>query len=206
MYKLPYFTEEDQDKVIAFMKENAFAIVTGFGEGYPVASHLPLNFETRGEKIFLTGHLMKNTDHHKAFVKNANVLVVFNGPHCFVTADWYKDPLSGSTWNYMTVHAKGKISFTDEAGTIKAVNAITNKYVGTGTPGSFDKLPVSYINSMVKAIVGFEIEVISFDNVFKLSQNRDEEDRRNIIKKLKERGDRQSLSVAEEMEKRIGNS
>ena len=206
MYKLPYFQEEDKEKVIAFMKENAFAVVTGFGEKYPVASHLPLNFETRGEKIFLTGHLMKNTDHHKAFEKNEHVLVVFTGPHCFVTADWYKDPLSGSTWNYITVHAKGKISFTDEAGTIKAVNAITNKYVGTGTPASFDKLPDSYINSMVKAIVGFEIEVTSFDNVFKLSQNRDEEERRNIIKKLKERGDRQSLSVAEEMEKRLMNN
>jgi len=203
MYKFPYFTEDDQEKVIAFMKENAFAVVTGFGESYPVASHLPLNFETRDGKIFLTGHLMKNTDHHKAFVKNEHVLVIFNGPHCFVTADWYKDPLSGSTWNYMTVHAKGKISFTDEAGTIRAVNAITDKYVGKGTAASFDKLPDSYINSMVKAIVGFEIEVTSFDNVFKLSQNRDEEERRNIIKKLKERGDRQSLSVAEEMEKRI---
>ena len=206
MYKLPYFQEEDKEKVIAFMKENSFAVVTGFGEKYPVASHLPLNFETRGEKIFLTGHLMKNTDHHKAFEKNEHVLVVFTGPHCFVTADWYKDPLSGSTWNYITVHAKGKISFTDEAGTIKAVNAITNKYVGTGTPASFDKLPDSYINSMVKAIVGFEIEVISFENVFKLSQNRDEEERKNIIKHLKERGDRGSMAIAEEMEKRIVNS
>lgn len=203
MYKFPYFTEKDTEKVIAFMKENAFAIVTGMGEEYPVATHLPLNFETREEKIFLTGHLMKNTDHHKAFEKNENVLVVFNGPHCFVTADWYKDPLSGSTWNYMTVHAKGKMRFTDEAGTLKAINEITNKYVGIGKPASFDKLPDSYIKNMVKAIVGFEIEVTSFDNVFKLSQNRDEEERRNIINKLKERGDRLSLSVAEEMEKRF---
>ncbi len=205
MYKFPYFTEQDQDLVIAFMKENSFAVVTGFGEEYPVASHLPLNFERREEKIFLTGHLMKNTDHHKAFVKNENVLVIFNGPHCFVTADWYKDPLSGSTWNYMTVHAKGKISFTDEAGTVKAVNDITDKYVGKGTAASFDKLPDSYINNMVKAIVGFEIEVTSFDNVFKLSQNRDEEERKNIIKHLNQRGDRQSIAIAEEMKKRMGN-
>ncbi len=205
MYKLPYFTEENQEKVIAFMKENAFAIVTGFGEGYPVASHLPLNFETRGEKIFLTGHLMKNTDHHKAFEKNANVLVVFNGPHCFVTADWYNNSTVGSTWNYITVHAKGEIRFTDEAGTLKAINAITNKYVGTGTAGSFDKLPQEYIDRMIKAIVGFEIEVMSLDNVFKLSQNHDEADRKNIIKHLKQRGDGQSMAIAEEMEKRIGN-
>ncbi len=206
MYKLPYFTEEDPEKVIAFMKENAFAVVTGVGDEYPVASHLPLNFEKRGEKIFLTGHLMKNTDHHKAFEKNENVLVIFNGPHCFVCADWYSNPISGSTWNYITVHAKGKIKFTDEAGTYKAINSITNKYVGTGTAASFDKLPEAYISKMIKAIVGFEIEVISFDNVFKLSQNHDEADRKNIISHLKERGDRQSLAIAEEMEKRIGNS
>jgi len=203
MYKLPYFQEEDQDKVIAFMKENAFAIVTGFGEGYPVASHLPLNFETRADKIFLTGHLMKNTDHHKAFEKNENVLVIFTGPHCFVTAEWYTDSRVGSTWNCITVHAKGKIKFLDEAATRKAVHDITNKYVGTGNTASFDKLSDDYISKMVKAIVGFEIEVTAFDNVFKLSQNHDENERKKIIEKLKERGDGQSLAVAMEMEKMI---
>ena len=205
MYKLPYFTEQDQEKVITFMKENSFAMVTGFDDEYPVASHLPLNFEPRGEKIFLTGHLMKNTDHHKAFEKNENVLVVFNGPHCFVTAEWYTQPISGSTWNYITVHAKGKINFLDEAGTLKAINAITNKYVGMNNAASFDKLPDEYISRMVKAIVGFEIEVISFDNVFKLSQNHDEADRKVIIQKLKERGDCNSLAIAEAMGDRIGN-
>lgn len=203
MYKLPYFTEEDRDTVIAFMKENAFAVVTGFGEEYPVASQLPLNFEMRGEKIFLTGHLMRNTDHHKAFEKNENVLVVFTGPHCFVTAEWYSDSAVGSTWNYITVHAKGKIKFLDEAATRKAVNDITNKYVGTGNAASFDKLSEEYISKMVKAIVGFEIEVISFDNVFKLSQNRDEKDQKIIIAKLKERGDGQSVAIADAMEKRL---
>lgn len=201
MYKLPYFTEEDQEKVISFIKENAFAVVTGVGDEYPVASHLPLNFETREEKIFLTGHLMRNTDHHKAFEKNEHVLVVFNGPHCFVSADWYNNPTVGSTWNYITVHVKGRIKFTDDEGTYKAINAITNKYVGTGTAASFDKLPEEYITRLLKAIVGFEIEVISFDNVFKLSQNHDEADRKNIIKHLKERADWQSVAIAEEMER-----
>ena len=71
---------------------------------------------------------------------------------------------------------------------------------------SFDKLPDEYISSMVKAIVGFEIEVISFDNVFKLSQNHDEADRKVIIQKLKERGDYNSLAMAEVMGERMGNS
>ena len=205
MYKLPYFTEQDKNTVISFMKANPFAVVTGAGSEFPVASHLPLHFENREEKIFLTGHLMRNTEHHKAFEKNNHVLVIFNGPHCFVSAEWYKNPASGSTWNYMTVHAKGKISFLDEAGTRKAVNDITDKYVGKDKVASFDRLTDDYINSMVKAIVGFEIEVLSFDNVFKLSQNRDIEERRHIIQKLRERADMQSMAVAEEMEKKLTN-
>ena len=205
MYKLPYFTEQDKNTVISFMKANPFAVVTGAGSEFPVASHLPLHFENREEKIFLTGHLMRNTDHHKAFEKNNHVLVIFNGPHCFVSAEWYKNPASGSTWNYMTVHAKGKIHFLDEPGTRKAVNDITDKYVGKDKVASFDRLTDDYINSMVKAIVGFEIEVLSFDNVFKLSQNRDIEERRHIIQKLRERGDMKSMAVAEEMEKKLTN-
>lgn len=201
MYKLPYFTEEDQERVISFIKENPFAVVTGFGVTYPVASHLPLNFETRGEKIFLTGHLMKNTDHHQAFEKNENVLVIFHGPHTYVSASWYTKQDVASTWNYITVHAKGKIKFTDEAGTYKAIKAITNKYEGTETAASFDKLPQEYVMTLMKAIVGFEIEVVSFDNVFKLSQNHNEETRNNIVAQLNKRGDEQSRAIAKEMKK-----
>ena len=141
MYKLPYFNEEDLDKVIEFMKDNPFAVVTGYGEEYPVASHLPVNIELREEgKIYITGHLMKYTDHHKAFEKNEHVLVVFTGPHCFVTAEWYTELNVGSTWNYMTVQAKGKIFFTDEAGTIAAIKAVTERFEGKDTAAAFDKL------------------------------------------------------------------
>ena len=167
MYKFPYYTEQDNQKVIAFMKENAFALITGMGEQYPVATQIPLSIETQEDKIFLHGHLMRKTDHHLAFEKNNNVLVLFTGPHCFVSASWYTTPAIGSTWNYITVHAKGKITFTDEEGTRNVVKAVSDKYEGTGTDGSFDNLPKEYIDHMVKAIVGFSIEVESIDNVFK---------------------------------------
>lgn len=203
MYKFSYYTEQDTEKVIAFMKENAFALITGNGESCPVATQIPLEIKEKDGKIFLQGHMMKKTDHHLAFEKNNNVLVLFTGSHCFVTADWYTNPIMGSTWNYMTVHAKGKISFTDEEGTLKAVKAVSDKYVGTGLPSSFDNLPKEYINHMVKAIVGFSIEVESFDNVFKLSQNRDEASRKNIIEQLRKQGDYNSAAIATEMEKRL---
>ena len=203
MYKFSYYTEQDDEKIIGFMKQNSFALITGIGEKYPVATQIPLAIKTDNGKIFLEGHMMRKTDHHLAFEKNNNVLVLFTGPHCFVNANWYTTPSIGSTWNYMTVHAKGKISFTDEEGTLKMVKALSDKYAGTQTAASFDNLAKEYIDHMVKAIVGFRIEVESVDNVFKLSQNRDEVSQKNIIEQLKKRGDGNSVAIAEEMEKRL---
>ena len=203
MYKFSYYTEQDQEKVIDFMKENPFALITGNGENHPVATQIPLAIKLKESKIFLEGHMMRKTDHHLAFEKNNNVLVLFTGPHCFVSASWYTDPHMGSTWNYMTVHAKGKISFKDEEGTRNAVKALSDKYVGTSSQSAFDNLPKEYIDHMVKAIVGFTIEVEELDNVFKLSQNRDVESQRNIIEQLMKRGDENSRKIANEMIKRL---
>jgi transcriptional regulator len=203
MYKFSHYTEQDQQKVIDFMKENAFALITGLGENYPVATQIPLAIKIKEDKIFLEGHMMKKTDHHLGFEKNNNVLVLFTGPHCFVNANWYTDPGVGSTWNYMTVHAKGKISFFDEEGTRNAVKALSDKYAGASSPASFDNLPKDYIDHMVKAIVGFSIEIEELNNVFKLSQNRDEVSQKNIIEQLRKRGDANSAAIANEMENRL---
>jgi transcriptional regulator len=204
MYKFSYYTEEDQQKVINFMKNNSFAVITGQGEHYPVATHIPLEVEIQDDgKIFLSGHLMKKTDHHLAFEKNQHVLVIFNGPHTHVSASWYTDPAMGSTWDYMTVHAKGKIKFKDEAGTIEAVRAISNKYEGHDKPSSFQNISAEYIDKMVKAIAGFTIEVESLENTFKLSQNRDEKSKRNIIEQLMKRGDDNSTAIAKEILSRL---
>jgi transcriptional regulator len=203
MYKFDYYTEKDQQRVIDFMKENAFALITGIGKEHPVATQVPLAVKMRDGKMFLEGHIMRKTDHHLAFESNNNVLVIFTGPHCFVSASWYTNPSVGSTWNYITVQAKGRISFTDEAGTLAAVKAVSDKYEGTEGSGAYDNLPKEYIDHMVKAIVGFSIEVESIENTFKLSQNRDEASQQNIIAQLRKRGDANSTAIADEMEKRL---
>ena len=204
MYKLPHFTETDTQLVIDFMKQNSFAMITGFGETHPVATQIPLEVEEKNGKLFLSGHLMKKTEHHIAFEKNENVLVVFTGAHCYVSASWYANPQTASTWNYMAVHAKGKIKFTDEEGTYEAIKAVTNKYEGTETIAAFNNMPKEYTMQHIKAIVGFEIVVESFENVFKLSQNKTEEEKINIIAKLRERNSNDDdMEIANEIEKRL---
>ncbi len=203
MYNISYFKEKDKQEIIAFMKDHAFAMVTGMGEKYPVATQLPLEIEEKDGRLFLKGHLMKKTDHHLAFEKNNNVLVLFTGPHCYVSAEWYSNPNTASTWNYLTVHAKGKITFTDEEGTYEALKAVTNKYEGTETKAAFNNMPQEYVQPLLKAIVGFSIEVETIENVFKLSQNKTIEEQQNIITNLTKRNKKDDLLIAAEMQKRL---
>jgi transcriptional regulator len=203
MYKLPYFTEENQEAVFDFMQKNSFAIITGINEKIPVATHVPLNIKKDGDKIIFTGHMMKNTDHHKAFSQNENVLVIFTGPHCYVSAGWYVKKEVASTWNYIDVHAHGKIKFTNEERTKEIIENITNKYEPPGSPAAFNKLPVEYVDRLVKAIIGFTIDVSAIENVFKLSQNHDVATRKSIIENLIDRGDDNSNAIAMEMKKRF---
>lgn len=185
------------------MNKNSFAVITGYDGNFPVATHVPLDIKKEDKKIILTGHMMKNTDHHKAFSQNENVLIIFNGPHCYVSASWYTTKEVASTWNYIDVQAKGKIKFTDEEGTKKIIESVTDKYEGTKSEAAFRNLPTGYVDRLVKAIVGFTIEISSIGNVFKLSQNHDEATRKSIVEQLKIRDDEDSHLIAREMQQRF---
>jgi len=191
MYNLPYFKEEDKEVILKFVNDYPFAFLSGCdANNKPVATQVPFFLDERDGKIFLSGHIMKNTDHHKAFLHNNNVLAVFTGPHTYVSATWYDNPHQASTWNYMSVHAKGIIRFGDADELVAILKRLTLHYENNNAASTtvFDNLPPAYLEPLIKAIVSFEIEVVSIENVFKLSQNRDEKSYDNIISKLKQQG------------------
>lgn len=204
MYKLPYFTETDEEKVFEFMQKTTFSLITGIYQGSPVATHVPLDVKRKNGKVILTGHIMKGTDHHKAFLENDKVLVIFSGPHCYVSASWYVKKNVASTWNYMDVQATGNIRLTGEEETKKIIEDITNKYESLESEAAFNKLPEEYVDRLTKAIAGFHIEVESIENVFKLSQNHDEITRKQIIENLRKTNDYFAGEIAKEMEGRNG--
>ena len=204
MYNLPYFKEKEGEVVLEFMRNHPFVFLSGADEEKkPVATQIPVFIDEKDGKLFLTGHIMKNTDHHKAFEKNPNVLAVFTGPHVYVSATWYDDPHQASTWNYMSVHAKGTIRFGNADDLVAILKRLTLHYENNNTASTtvFDNLPSEYTEPLMKAIIAFEVEVISIENVFKLSQNRDEKSFHNIIAKLQEQGS-DGQFIAGEMKKR----
>lgn len=204
MYSLPYFQEKDQEKVLDFIHQNPFAFIIGCdANAKPIATQIPVFIEEKEGKLYLTGHMMRNTDHHKAFEKNAQALCVFTGAHTYVSASWYENPHQASTWNYMSVHVRGKLSFLDEKGLIEVLRKTTLHFEGGdhGSPTAFDNLPADYNERLMKAIIAFEVEVESIENVFKLSQNRDQKSYQNIISRLSNQ-DNDSKKIADEMKKR----
>lgn len=205
MYNFSYFKEKDKQTILDFIDLNPFAFLTGSdSSGNQVATQIPILLEERNGELFLQGHIMRNTDHHKAFKENPNALVVFTGPSSYVSATWYSDSNIGSTWNYMSVHINGHVNFMSNDELIEFMRRFTLKFEkgNTNSQTIYDNLPDSYLNKMMLAIVGFEIKINKINNVFKLSQNRDEKSYLNIISKLVEQGGNSAL-IAVEMKKRI---
>ncbi len=204
MYNFSYFKEEDKQVLIQFMNDHPFAFLTGsFANGKQVATQVPMLVEERDGKIILHAHIMRQTDHHKAFLENPQVLAVFTGPNTYVSASWYTNQQTGSTWNYMSVHLRGNIHFLGEEELRSLLQKLTLRFENnrTSSPTIYDNLPPDYIRHMLPAIVAFEIEVTELENVFKLSQNRDEKSYQNIITQLEKQGGDGAL-IASEMKKR----
>src|SRR5580698_5954763 len=99
MYDLPHFKEPDPAVIKQFMRDNPFVLLCGCDAGNkPVATQVPLLTEEKEGKTFLYGHVQRKTDHHLAFEQNPDVLAIFTGPHTYVSASWYSDPQTASTW------------------------------------------------------------------------------------------------------------
>ncbi|QNA46142.1 FMN-binding negative transcriptional regulator [Lacibacter sediminis] len=203
MYNLSHFKEPDEQVVVEFMKQHPFAMLIGNADGRSVATQVPLMIEEREGKLYLLGHVTRKQDHHLVFEKNAEALVIFTGAHAYVSATWYENPQNVSTWNYSSVHARGQLRFLDEQGLADALRKLSLHYEHNNVHSAttFDNLPEDYTARLMKAIVGFEIEVTSLEHVFKLSQNRDEKSYHHIIDHLKAEGG-EAAEVAKVMEER----
>ncbi len=204
MYNLPYYKEKKPQIIKEFIDQHPFAFLAGCNsKNKPVATQVPVFIEEKNGKKILRGHIMKNTDHHKAFLHNNNVLVVFTGPHTYVSGTWYSNPHIASTWNYMSVHVKGTIRFLDDNALEDVLRKTSLHFENYNHQSTtiFDNLPEEFKQKVMHAIVAFEIEVTEMDNVFKLSQDRDSESFDNIKEKLKQQGS-DAQFIAAEMEKR----
>lgn len=186
MYDIPFFKAKNHQELIDFMEANPFVTICGVdAKGFPVATHIPVLIKVAQEKITISGHLMRKQDHSIAFELNPHVLVIFSAPSAFVSANWYTDKNMGSTWNYQTVHARGRLEIKDASHLQNLLTDLTLHFEkDPNAPTQVKNLSEAYMQQNMKAIYSFDIVVSDLQHVFKLSQNRDQASLENIQKEL----------------------
>jgi|SRR5579864_5415324 len=206
MYIPSSFNQSDPRVLRAFMRQYSFAtVITGTGAGM-VASHLPLLLdEKRGSMGTLSGHVAIQNLQWRAFQQGAEALVIFHGPHAYISPSLYKS-IGVPTWNYAVIHAYGISRLMD----IDALPGHLERLVETyesprPRPWSLKDLPEEFVTRMRKNIVGFEIEISRLEGKWKLNQNRSAEDRQAVIDALLHSGEPDSIAVAQAMAERMAN-
>jgi transcriptional regulator len=188
MYTPKFNQVDDRAILIEAMRAWSFAILFGpDANGLPVATHLPLVVHDEGEHGVLEGHFALANPHWKSLA-GRETLVVFSGPHSYVSPTLYVNPKSVPTWNYIAVHATGTLQIVedevdDQAATHARKDALLKNLIAVHEPAYADRwseLPIGYRISMTSGIVGFRIPITRIEGKFKLSQNRPEPDRRNV--------------------------
>src|SRR5688572_14754363 len=195
MYSPPYNNVEDRKELLEFMRANNFPIlVTGTG-GVLHASHLPITVHDEGEQIVIDMHMAKNNPQWKEFF-DEEVLVIFAGPHAYVSPRWYEDQERVPTWNYAAVHAYGTVKINAER---KDKHASQRHLIESLDPQwlpKFDALREEYVKQMLEGIVNFSITVTRIDARWKLSQNRGRREMELIAAELDKSADSGARALA----------
>jgi len=203
MYQIPYFTETNQDVVLDFMRAHSFITLMGSLNGHSVATQIPIIIQGDVNNLTLIGHIMRETDHCRALMSNPNALALFSGAHCYVSAGWYVERGHASTWNYISVHARGTIKILNDEETLRVITEQTRMFEeNQPTPQFVSALSQGYLQAGISSIAGFEMKVEALFPIFKLSQNRDDKSYKNIVSMLENQADSDSREIAFEMQKR----
>jgi len=181
VYVPPHNRNEDRTEQLAFMRAHSFAAFITAPEGRPQATHLPCLVEESGEQVRIVAHLARANPQWRDFDGVSEALVIFTGPHAYVSPRHYDRIASVPTWNYVAVHASGPVRLIEERA---EKVTLLERLIAETEPAyraQFDALPADYREKMLGGMVGFAIDVERIDARFKLSQEKAPAERERII-------------------------
>ena len=171
------FKVENENEIQAFIQANAFGQIISSKDGRLLSSHIP--FLVSDDQTKLLGHLAKANPQSQD-IEDQEVLITLQGAHDYISPSWYESP-GVPTWNYQAVHVYGKCKTFNDAEALKTVvDALTAKYESNFS----QPWQPNYKASMLSAIIGFEVEISDIQAKYKLSQNRSDQDRKQVIEAL----------------------
>ena len=198
MYIPGFNTFPDKQEVISFMRKYSFGTIITSVDNFPVATHLPLLVEEKDDQIIISSHFAKTNPQALDVDGNTN-LIIFTEPHAYISPKNYPKEAEVPTWNYIAVHAYGKARLLNgEQEHLDLLERTINNYEAEYFD-QWQKLPHEFKSKMIKGIVGFEIVVTDLQAKSKLSQNRSEVEKDNIIHSLSESPSESEREIARYM-------
>jgi transcriptional regulator len=198
MYNPKHFRMEDRSQIIEFMRAHSFATLVTIVDDRPFATHLPFVIAVDDTEIRLYAHVARANPQWRSF-EVSEALVIFQGPHAYISPSLYDSPVNVPTWNYIAVHAGGPARIlSDPSESDRALQSL----IQSTEPAYVDQwntLPVTYKSRMLNAIIAFEIQVERLEGKQKLSQNRSAAEQLRIITALEAEPEPAVSAVAHHM-------
>lgn len=194
MYTPSHFAANDVAAIESLIHDNAFGAMISVVNGSPQVTHLPFLYDPR--QHVLLGHVARANPHWQALAAAPETLVIFQGPHAYVSPTWYGETGGVPTWNYVVAHVRGAASVFTDVERLHTVVATLSETYEAGFAKPWDG---AYDSRKLKAIVGIEIRITHIEAKFKLSQNRPAEDRAAVIAHLDAPGTSDAQRVAQWM-------
>ena len=203
MYTPAHFQVNDRDTLHEFMRRHSFATIVSHDGQVPQATHMPVLLNpTQGEHGFLLSHMARANPQWRHF-GTSEVLIIFTGPHAYISPAWYVSEPAVPTWNYTAVHAYGIPRIvTDHDRFVQMLHDLVEFYE-SGRPNRWNgELPPEFRDGLMKGIVGIEIEITRLEGKFKLSQNRPK-DAPSVIAMLEDSMNQTDRDTAKMMKERL---
>jgi transcriptional regulator len=198
MYIPQYNLVTDQSEIVAFMKRYNFAAIITTSNNEIIASHLPFVIEEENGKIILYAHYAKSNLQWKHVMEN-RLLVIFAEPHAYISPKYYEHEINVPTWNYAAVHAYGKTELIESNKGIIDILERSMDFFEPVYKEQWKNLPEDYKQRLLKGVVGIKIYVTELQAKKKLSQNRTENERQNIIESFSRSNNTNEKEIAELM-------
>jgi transcriptional regulator len=188
------------DQAHEFIDEFSFgSIISQCLEG----TELPfLLKKDEGDSGTLYCHFARSNSHWQN-LGGKQVLIIFNGPHAYISPTWYATQPAVPTWNYASVHVYGQVESLDEAQTLQVARQMTDKYEPSlADQGYFTNIDDAlYQKKLAKAIVACKIVINKIDAKQKLGQHRKSADQQGVVKGLSAANDHNSQGLLTYMHK-----
>ncbi len=181
MYIPAYASVQELPFLLKFIREHSFGTLVGPDLN---ANHYPFLLTEEGEDLVLWTHLARSNSQWRD-LGGQSCLVVFSGPHGYISPGHYVNPLNVPTWSYTAVHARGEVSIVaDPLLAQQRMNELVNTHEAhSGTDWKYE-LPEDFHRQLLAAIVWLRIRVTKIEGKFKLSQNRKREDYDRLVEGL----------------------